>query len=62
MTNERYKRLMVDGEDELTRDEIYSGWHWCHEFDGLLVGPQMGEFKFCKCLSRDEFIRLRGDK
>jgi len=47
MTEERYNALMGDLELELTDDERREGWHWCWEFDGLLVGPGMGEQQFC---------------
>lgn len=37
----------------LTKKEITKGWHWCVEFDGLLVGPEMGELQFCSCWPKD---------
>jgi hypothetical protein len=45
---EQYQYLEEGG--KLTPDEIVLGWHWCAEFDGLLVGPGMGELNFCSCL------------
>lgn len=36
-------------EIELSADEMDEGWHFCHEFDGLLVGPGMGELASCRC-------------
>lgn len=50
MTPERYKQLTDTDDYQLTPDEIALGWHWCNEFDGLLVGPGSHELKFCKCL------------
>jgi hypothetical protein len=47
MTQERWQALMNDQSLNLTEAEIKEGWHWCHEFDGLLVGPGMGEAEFC---------------
>lgn len=50
MTPERYKEI-----DEyypfvkITTDEWNEGWHFCDEWDGLLVGPGMGEFAACQC-------------
>lgn len=35
---------------DLTPAEIAAGWHFCNEFDGLLVGPGMGELTVCHCL------------
>jgi hypothetical protein len=49
MTKERYRDLMRDEHLELTADEIFEGWHFCHDFDGLLVGPGMTECEFCHC-------------
>lgn len=34
---------------EITTDEAKQGWHWCFEFDGLLVGPGMSELRNCQC-------------
>lgn len=53
MTPERWKRLMRSDDENLRVDEIELGWHWCAEFDGLLVGPGMGELGCCKCLAKD---------
>jgi hypothetical protein len=33
----------------LTAPEREAGWHWCLAFDGLLVGPGMGELRHCEC-------------
>lgn len=37
MTNERYNELMNNVLLSLTPEEIALGWHFCNEFDGLLV-------------------------
>lgn len=34
---------------KLTRSEIDEGWHFCREWDGMLVGPGMPEMKACGC-------------
>jgi hypothetical protein len=52
MTEERYKALMDDEtatQGNLTDAEIKEGWHFCCEFDGLLIGPGMGEMEHCHC-------------
>lgn len=51
MIETRYRFLMGDdeGSQSLTSEEIRSGWHYCCEFDGLLIGPGMGEMKHCFC-------------
>ena len=49
MTNERYKLLMTTDEN-LTLDEMSIGWHFCWEWDGLLISPGMaGEWLPCMC-------------
>lgn len=37
VTKERYEELMSDQSLSLTKEEISEGWHFCNEFDGLLV-------------------------
>lgn len=37
MTDERYREIEADMNAVLTRDEVNEGWHFCNEFDGLLV-------------------------
>lgn len=50
MTNERWKECSEsDDFNCLTPSEIKQGWHWCVEFDGLLVGPGMTELRHCHC-------------
>ena len=49
MNIKRWKLLMDDNGTELTDDEIAVGWHFCNDFDGLLVGPGMGEYQICEC-------------
>lgn len=44
----RFAALMRD-QAELTQEEIDAGWHFCYEWDGLLVGPNMGEMEYCTC-------------
>jgi hypothetical protein len=48
MTLDRYRELMQPDGPPLTAEEIDAGWHFCLEFDGLLVGPEMvGEWYTC---------------
>jgi len=54
MTPERYKYLSeVEPSIEIAPDELALGWHWCCEYDYLLVGPGMDELDACKCLPKD---------
>lgn len=47
MTDDRYARLMADDSEPLQQGEVDAGWHFCPEWDGLLVGPGMWEFEHC---------------
>lgn len=48
MTTKRYAQLMKDGTG-LTQEELKAGWHFCVEWDGLLIGPGMPEMECCSC-------------
>jgi hypothetical protein len=37
MTEERYKQIEENFDARLTKEEMDEGWHFCYEFDGLLV-------------------------
>lgn len=48
MTPARYQQ--VNEQDQpLTDAEVKAGWHFCGEWDDLLVGPEMGELAVCAC-------------
>ena len=53
MTEERWNYLMrpFDGDESvmLTAEELANGWHWCDEWDGLLIHSDDREFEHCKC-------------
>lgn len=49
MNEARWRKLMEDDSIELTREEIRQGWHFCPEWDGLLIGPGMKETESCSC-------------
>lgn len=41
---------MQNDQLSLTTEEMKAGWHFCTEFDGLLVGPGMkSEQECCTC-------------
>lgn len=48
MTDERYKEIM-ESPASMTDEEWNTGWHFCVEWDGLLVGPGMTEADCCGC-------------
>ena len=60
MTEQRWQELENDPTDNarLTPSEIEEGWHWCAEFDCLLVGPGMGELRFCSCLPKEHKVYM----
>lgn len=53
MTDERRKQLSESDDWHLDPAEIALGWHWCHEFDGLLVGPGSHELHCCACWPKE---------
>ena len=59
MTQERWDYLMrpFEGDESvmLTAEELANGWHWCDEWDGLLIHADDGEFIHCKCGFMEKF-------
>lgn len=51
MTNERFEQLMRDDSASLTTDELLLGWHFCPEWDGLLV--RAGVDEVCNVAERE---------
>lgn len=53
MTKERWNYLMrpFTGDEyiTLTAEELNAGWHWCEEWDGLLINVDHDEFVLCQC-------------
>lgn len=49
MDKERWTQLMKDDSLKLSESELDQGWHFCPDWDGLLVGPEMGEYEYCTC-------------
>jgi hypothetical protein len=58
MTNERWKQLSESHNCYLKPSEISEGWHWCNEFDGLLVGPGSHELNNCTCWPKKHPVYL----
>lgn len=56
MTDERWHSLMKDDALSLTEQEIKDGWHFCVEWDGLLIGPCMGELECCSCFPSNHWV------
>lgn len=53
MSGHRWTMLERKGTG-LTESEIQAGWHFCNEWDGLLVGPGMIEQEACTCFSKEK--------
>jgi hypothetical protein len=53
MTDERWEYLMqpFEGDENvmLTAKEVDNGWHWCYNWDGLLIHVEDVEFEHCTC-------------
>jgi hypothetical protein len=49
MAPERYKQLEQDTSLRLTPEEVADGWHFCHDFDGLLIHKEWPEAEVCTC-------------
>lgn len=49
MSEERYKELMSSFDGELTDKEIDDGWHFCNDWDGLLIHTTHDEMQGCHC-------------
>ena len=49
MTSERYNTLSGPTPPRLTMAERRQGWHYCFDWDGMLVGPGMHEINGCTC-------------
>ena len=52
MDKKRYNELMTNLELKLTEEEIKEGWHFCCEWDGLLIHPNDPEYECCSCLDK----------
>lgn len=51
MTEERYWELEYKG-GVLTKEELDEGWHFCLDWDGLLISPQEIKMGLCSCNER----------
>jgi hypothetical protein len=49
MGRDRYNELMLDQSAKLTQEEIDDGWHFCTEWDFLLIHKSWMEFECCDC-------------
>lgn len=49
MDYKRYVKLNREEEPVLTDEEVSQGWHFCYDWDYLLVGPGTAEIESCNC-------------
>jgi hypothetical protein len=57
MSIERYNCLMEGTGPciRLSEEEMKEGWHFCDEWDDLLIHPDCDEFYFCSCSHMKKF-------
>ena len=62
MTPERYHKLMK-ADERLTKEEFEAGWHFCYDWDGLLIGPEDPEYDVCTCRpnKQKKIVREKND-
>lgn len=49
MTEERYKALVKNQDLKLTAQEIKDGWHFCFDWDFMLINKTWIENEHCNC-------------
>ena len=49
MTEVRYLELETGRNECLTYDEMVEGYHFCPNWDFMLIGPDMPEYAMCLC-------------
>lgn len=54
MENSRYAELSNDLKTRLTDEEAKMGWHFCNEWDGLLIHKTWPEHECCVCTFKEE--------
>ncbi len=52
MNKDRYQLLMTNTDEKLTPEEISQGYHFCCEWDGLLINNDDAEAYFCDCVPK----------
>ena len=55
MSSIRYSYLNKAG-NGLTEDEKDLGWHFCPDWDQMLIGPGMSEMSCCNCGNGEENV------
>lgn len=57
MTPERWKWLQYEGPEDvrLTKDEVKEGWHFCFDWDCLLIHKDDPEYDCCTCPHKEDW-------
>lgn len=50
MTPERYQQLCHDHSTILTDEEYHGGWHFCMDWDGMLIHTSDKAYEVCGCI------------
>ena len=57
MDKARYNYLMKVPDATLTQKEVDEGWHFCWDWDGLLIHTSDLEYDCCSCPNRPTIKR-----
>ena len=49
MTSQRYRELSSSDKHDLTPEEVADGWHFCSEWDFMLIHKSDPEYQACLC-------------
>ena len=52
MTDKRYIELDSGPDPQLTPEELKEGWHFCPDWDYMLLGPGMSDLGGCLCINK----------
>ena len=58
MNRQRYLEVEYGKDVTLTEEEQNQGWHFCADWDYMLIGPGMHELYCCTC-PHDNVIKAR---
>lgn len=58
MTRKEHYVLERDPEAKLTEEQLKDGWHFCNEWDGMLIHITQPEYEACLC---DEYRKTWGN-
>ncbi len=58
MTRERWEELMRNSSITLEDEEFDEGWHFCADWDELLIRKDMPEMECCTCEIKHEGLTI----